>query len=252
MFAKVELWLVLFLSISFICLTVWFSSLVLRASSAGPSKSQLEFVALNIAEIPRNLKNLLKTGIDFIDGGRPVQSSPQLLEGDYATNLNIDDGSFADDGYLLVSAYSDEEQANIVYIFDLSTQKTLHQWLPLPEAVVAASPELSDQQLNGTLSLYETRMGYRAQAPLMLDGGSIVVTSGEGSLAQFDACSRVEWVNPRHWHHSIEKFGDGLIVPVISLESKDDPSINSFRNDGYAILSADGNILSSIHSRHFV
>ena len=251
MFARIELWLVLLLSIVFACLTIWFSSVVLRASSAGPSKSQLDSVALNIAEVPVNFQNLLKTGIDFLDDGRPVQSSPWLLKGgaeiNYPANLNIDDESFADNGYLLVSAYSDDARANIVYIFDLSTQKILHQWVPLPEAVVAASSELSDQQLNGTLSSHETRQGFRAQAPLVLDGGSIVVSSGEGSLAQFDACSRVEWVNPRHWHHSIEKFDDGLIVPVISLgSSDDDSSISPFRNDGYAILSADGKIISEL------
>lgn len=244
MFASVELWLVVLFAIVFACLTVWFGSVVLRASSAGSSKSPLEHIALKVAEVPNNLSTLLKTGIEFSDGRLPVQRSTQILDGEYAINLNIDDESFVDDGYLLVSAYSGEAGANIVYIFDLGTRTILHQWTPLPEAVVAASSELSDQQLNGTLSKYETRRAYRAQAPLLLDGGSLVVTSGEGSLAQFNPCSQVEWVNPRHWHHSIERFGDGLIVPIISLGSDDDPKLRPFRNDGYAILTAHGKIIA--------
>lgn len=146
------------------------------------------------------------------------------------------DQAFADPGYLLLSRYSKEHGQVVVELVAIADNELLHRWQPDVDAILAATPAFDDE-VNNT-------MAYRAQHPLLLPGGDIVVGSGEGPLVRLDACGSIVWAVERHFHHSIEMLdADRLVAPVVVAEGPNDLGVD-MRDDGFAVLSLQGDILA--------
>lgn len=145
------------------------------------------------------------------------------------------DPDFHDTGYLLISRYSKKRRQVIVELFSIAESRVLHTWVPPLAEIFKQTP-----QFKGGVN---TRSGYRAQHPLLLKDGGIVFTSGEGPLVRLNACGDVIWIINRHFHHSIELNKEGNIVAPIVINGGNSGALLPFRNDGFAIVSLDGQIL---------
>ncbi len=144
------------------------------------------------------------------------------------------DSTFVDPGYTVVSRFSPDHDQVVIELVRLRDFEMLHRWIPPIEEILERGPR--DQGDN-------SRDGYRAQHPLLLDGGSVVFTSGEGALVRIDRDSRLEWMNTRTFHHTIERDARGnLLVPVFLEEPVRELPV-PYLDDGYAVVSPDGQIL---------
>ncbi|WP_099865275.1 arylsulfotransferase family protein [Pararhizobium haloflavum] len=244
LFRKIELWVGLLVLILVFVGWVFFSWTLKNELESQQEPEGIGAAALSLASVPDNLAHLIESGIDIGEDGTLVERNPQILSGDYERNLNINDADFSDEGYLLISAYSHEDRINVVQLFDISASSVVWQWKPDPQAVVDSSPMLRAEQERGTLDPIETRELFRSQSPLLMADGSVVVTSGEGSLSRWSACGDLIWANDRHFHHSIETANDGVIVPIIVDDPEPAPFKAGLRDDGYAIVDRDGKIIS--------
>ncbi len=145
------------------------------------------------------------------------------------------DTDFHDDGYLLIAGYSKRHGVAVAQLFDIAAQRILHTWVPDLDAIFRLTPN----HQGGV----NTRMAYRTQHPLLMDNGDLVITSGEGPLVRIDPCGRPVWAIDRHFHHSIERDLEGnLVVPLVLAEGPNAKGV-VVRDDGFAIVSPDGEIL---------
>lgn len=151
------------------------------------------------------------------------------------SGFKLRDPSFHDTGYLLISRYSKKHSQVIVELFSIAENKVLHTWVPPLTEIFKRSPFFNNGE--------NTRERYRAQHPLLLKDGGLVFTSGEGPMVRINACGEVVWVINRHFHHSIEVDHLENIVSPIVIEGQNSKAVLPIRNDGFAIVSLDGQII---------
>ncbi|MEA3299541.1 MAG: arylsulfotransferase family protein [Porticoccaceae bacterium] len=152
------------------------------------------------------------------------------------SGLRVVDESFREDGYLLISRYSKAHGQTVVELLELARGEVRHTWVPDLDAIFALTPN----HRGGV----NTPMAYRSQHPLLMDNGDLVLTSGEGPLVRIDRCGRPRWAVDRHFHHSIEQDSEGnLVVPIVLAEGPDANGIPA-RDDGFAVVSPEGEILA--------
>ena len=119
-------------------------------------------------------------------------------------------------GWARAPAHSDLDDENfktsVTSLFSLKRNKIIHQWIPPLDEIHKASPDYTKE--------YNLKKNYRMQHPLLLNNGDLIFSSGEGPLVKIDKCSNLLWANNRHFHHSIEKFNEQLIISPIVIENK--------------------------------
>jgi hypothetical protein len=157
------------------------------------------------------------------------------------TGFQRRDMEFNDTGYVLLSRFSQKHSQVVIELMRLNDGRILHTWIPpLEEILRQWKPESAGSR--PTVSFANSTEGYRAQHPLLLPDGSIVICSGEGPLVRIDKRSEIVWLVPEHFHHSIELDRDGnLVVPIVN-----EPSLIPYegtRDDGFAIVSREGKVL---------
>jgi hypothetical protein len=151
------------------------------------------------------------------------------------SGLHRVDEDFVDPGYLLLSRFSKPDGQVIIELLRLRDARSLHTWVPPLDEILSRTPARDDNS-----NSYD---GYRAQHPVLLENGSVVFMAGEGPMVRLDRESEIEWMNTRHFHHSIERDHEGnLVVPNVM-----DPAVRDlplgYRDDGYAVVSPEGEIL---------
>jgi len=147
------------------------------------------------------------------------------------------DADFTDPGYLLNSYFDKEKDQVVIDLVRLSDFKTLHTWIPPVDEIL----ERGRTDLNTN-----SPDGYRAQHPLLLEDGSILITSGESPLVKLDRDSKVEWIIDQHFHHSIERGPNGNFYIPIWMHPPGVQLDTPFRDDGYAVVSPEGEILEKV------
>lgn len=149
------------------------------------------------------------------------------------------DVAFKDEGYLLVSRFSWAAGQAVVELIRLADQRLMHRWVPPVKEILAQDGLPEDKDCNN-------ESGYRAQSPLLFPDGGIAFTSGDGAVVKIDKDGKLKWLTKGlRAHHSIERDKDGnLYTPIVITES--DGSIHEFscfREDGYAVVSPNGEVL---------
>lgn len=220
------------LSLPFLSLYGW---LVQYKVNGGKGGGTIAGVALAVASFPGPIIAVLNG-----DAARLLQ--PQRLAFDGFSGLKRYRTDTVDDGTLLVSSYSEVHGVSTAYLFDLRSERVLHEWVP-PVAAINQATSYHDAR--------NQKRNYRTQHPLLMENGDLIFTSGEGPLVRVNACGELVWTVDRHFHHSIERDRDGnLYVPDVMASPKHSGSATSnghtaapMRNDGFAKISADGRIL---------
>ena len=231
LFARIELWIVLVLLIIAVPTVMLFGWVVQSSAKREESGGMVRDLAMAIAEAPDPFVRLVWSG-------KPIQSTiqPQLLTFSDFSGLKRYDAKFNDDGVLLVSAFGSDANVSTAYLYDLQNQAVLHEWVPPVEDINAVTRSFGSKE--------NIRRNYRSQHPLLLANGDLLVTSGEGPLVRISACSELVWAIDRHFHHSIQMTSNNtVLVPIVLDNRKLDRVAQPIRNDGWAEVDLDGNIL---------
>lgn len=144
------------------------------------------------------------------------------------------DTDFVDTGFLLISRFSNEHDQVIVELVRLRDFEKLYTWIPPLDEILKRGMQGKKENSKG---------GYRVQHPLLLKDGSLVFHSGEGSLVKIDRDSGIVWAINEHFHHSVEMSHDGNLVVPINNKPKLQPLPAVFRDDGYAVITQEGQII---------
>ncbi len=192
--------------------------------------------ALSLAEIPSNLRVLLKGGGFVVD--------------DRFTTLDGFDGNpNTEESYLLLSRYDGDLEEGVVELVDLTNFEVLHTWNPdidafndLVEQVEEFKYLRRDSNNKRTLLM---------SPKLTSDGG--LLFGWESPLKKINACSNLIFQNTHDsFHHSIETDSDGniwtpshLYPQTLSLEKVGRYIRNEggYDDDAIVKLSSDGEIL---------
>ncbi len=151
------------------------------------------------------------------------------------SGLRVRDNDFRDTGYLLIARYSNDHNQAIVDLFSISENRVLHTWAPPQSEIFDKSTNLGPDT--------RTLQTFRVQHPLLLQGGDLIFTTGEGPLVRIDACGAVKWVLSRHFHHSIEVDHQGNLITGIVIQGEGNGTEFPVRDDGIAIVDFDGRII---------
>lgn len=150
----------------------------------------------------------------------------------------VRDKNFSDDGYLLISRYSKSLGDSTVELFSIAEQKILYVW-PFPLQEIAKRANSMTFAGGNPLD----KDSFLPLHPLLLDDGGLVVSGGKNTpLVRINACGKIVWMIDRKFHHSNELDHNGNIISPIVIEGKG-PLKSPIQDDGYAIVSLDGEIL---------
>ncbi len=236
MFKKIEIWILYLTILLSFLFAIGFGVLVRQELVGSIKAGWISKTALTLAEIPVNIKTILKGG--------------DLVVEDRFLNLDGFNGTpNSEESYLLLSKYDGVLQEGIVELFDLTNFEILHTWNPDIDAFNDLVEQVDEFK-------YLKRDGKNNRSPLMhpkltTDAGLLF---GWGKpLRKIDACSNLVFQNTHDiFHHSIETDIDGNIwVPShmypqsISLEKvgRNSPVDGGFLDDAIVKLSPDGEIL---------
>ncbi len=238
MFKKIEIWILYLVVLLGIPISIGFGVLV-RQELTGTKLGRVSKTALFLAEIPVNIKKILKQN-----------QIPDLQVEDRFPLLNGFDGTpNSNESYLLLSRYEGDLKEGIVELVDLTNFKVLHTWNPDINKfndLVKKSDEFKFLNRDAGNSRFLLRH------PLLLQDGGLVFQDS-GPLMKIDKCSNLIFQNDHdNFHHSVETDIDGNIwVPSyiypqslpIEKVGRDIKKEGGFSDDGIVKLSSDGEIL---------
>jgi hypothetical protein len=226
---KTPLWVLLLTVLLSLLVIIFFGAAVRQHHLGNSNEGSFGSYANEIAKIPSTINEIF---LNIIDKGEIIPNA-QLSEPkiNSKSNLELVDENFKDDGFLLVSAYSDKEKVPIVYLYDLLNNKKLWQWVPKPYEIIPLAPNTIKIKKDGKVDPIHTDI-FMSLHPLLLDDGSVFLTSGQGPLVKMNACGSIDWIVDRQFHHSLEKNNEMIIAPIVSKNK----AIKGIRDDGYAIL----------------
>jgi hypothetical protein len=235
MFKKIEIWILYLVISASILFAIGFGSLVRQELVGSIKAGWISETALNLAEIPINLRDTL----------RPINRSRDRfpsLEGFTGTPNT-------QESYLLLSRYDGDLKEGVVELVDLTNFKLLHVWNPDIDAfnnLVEQKDEFKylDREQNDSRSIFR-------HPKLTTEGG--LLFKGFSPLRKIDACSNLIFQNTHDiFHHSIETDIEGNIwVPSYlyppSLPSKkvgtNIREKSGYLDDAIVKLSSDGQII---------
>jgi Arylsulfotransferase (ASST) len=148
------------------------------------------------------------------------------------------DQNFIDNGFLMISRFSRDHDQVIIELFDIENENVIHTWIPDLDAIFQMTPKSTKGS--------NTHMAYRAQHPLLLYNGDVLITSGEGPLVRINPCGEPVWAIDKHFHHSIELDANGNIIVPIRTKKKNQKNFVPIRGDdeGIAIVDQNGVVLN--------
>jgi outer membrane protein assembly factor BamB len=148
-----------------------------------------------------------------------------------------------DDGYLLLSGLSAEENQSIVQLIRIADGQVIAKWIP-------DWPYIHRHTTEHRFAPKGSPINYRALHPLLLSDGSIVFHT-TGSLVRLPLCSsEPSWVLDYPYHHSIElsPTGNSVWAPsVTEVFATENPTLKEqLRDDSLSEVSLDGRILQNL------
>ena len=237
MFKKIEAWILYLTILLSILFAIGFGVLVRQELVGSIKAGWVSKTALTLAEIPVNIKSILRGG--------------DLIVEDRFPNLGGFKGTpNSEETYLLLSKYDGDLKEGVVELVDLRTFEILHSWNPDIDAfndLVEKVDEFKYLQRDANNSRH---LLYH---PVLTNKGDLIFNAQNVPLRKIDACSNLVFQNTHDgFHHSIETDIDGNIwtsthmypqnLPIEKVGRKI-PKENGFNDDAIVKLSPDGEIL---------
>lgn len=194
-----------------------------------------------LAELPSLIKQAAVELRDAITGKPSTLLIPKdkVMQADWIHKFPVPD----DDGYLLLSSLSAQENQSIVQLISIADGEVIAKWIPDWSYIIRHT---SEHRFTPKLS----PKSYRAIHPLLLSDGSIVFNT-YGSLVRQPLCSsEPSWILDYPYHHSVElsPAGNSIWVPsVTELFTTENPSLKKrLRDDSLSEVSLDGQVLQNL------
>ena len=243
---KTVLYFIFFtLLISFVG-AILFGSLLRHHYKGGKKFENFQKVAIFFAEIPYNLKFIIKNRSLTADIVHPMSEQTYNNKKFFDKKLNS-----SRDELILISRYDGDLGRSIVEIRDLNTFKVLHSYLPdmqkIYEKIDLTKKEF--KYLKRDLGLNRFEMGH----PAITFDGELIFQS-ESPLVKIDFNSKIVWVNDEDlFHHSNNlDLDENIYVPTRMFPySKKvasfivDDEYRSYYDDAITILNKKGKIILS-------
>ena len=239
MFKKIDIW-VLYLTVMFsVIFAVGFGVLVRQELVGSVKAGWISKGALNLAEIPVNVKRLLKD-----------QSDELAVEDRFPRLDGFDGTAHEDEAYLLLSRYDFELREGVVELVDLTNFNVLHTWNP----DINAFNSLVDKSKEfRTLAIDRSNARSLLMHPHLTRDAELYF-GWAGPLHSIDSCSNLVRQHAKDaYHHAIETdiqgniWASSYIYPQSLAAEKvgrDEVVINNgYQDDGIVKLSSKGEIL---------
>lgn len=219
---------------------------VLADQLRGREETALGAAALALAEVPDTAKALIR-GRDL--DPRHVPHADRL-DGPAGWTVEGGGAGLPDEGFLLLSRFSGDEDRHLVELVDLSDMTTAHVWRPDAARLFAGLPaqaSLTRISQWGPFSRWN-REYFEAVHPLLFANGDLVIKDHGTPLFRIDACAAPLWRQDADmFKHSTNLDAEGhLWVP--SVIEPHDPAYGAlFAADALTEVDpADGRILSQV------
>ena len=236
---KIELWVLCLAGVLLFIGLVGFGSLVRHEILAPVSRLPiLSSAALFIAEIPYNLKNIVR-GQTFY-----LRTTEQRFPGIAGFQGN----PLAEETYLLLSRYDGDAQRAVVELVDLRSFEVKKTWRPdinqINDLVDTSQPEFENIEKD-----FNTKR-YTIFHPFLTEDGGLIFQGSYSPLIKIDKNSQLVWQNQEDsFHHSIEQDHEGnLWVPSEVYPYQVDKKyvgleFGNYSDDAITKISAEGEIL---------
>lgn len=233
LFAKVELWLVVLLALLGLLAAVGFGAAVLDGERETGRFGSLGAAALDVAEIPDTVKELMK-GDTSMQAFQPDRFSDKPAGWTIAPDASLS-------GYVLLSHYDGTRQRHVVQLVSLADGTVKHEWLPDADAFLAGAPRESKI---AEYTLWNTKH-YRAIHPILDAKGELLIKDHQSYLYALDACGNKLWEQTGILlHHSTESDGEGgYWIPGYVEPSEIEKVSPDFVDDALVHLGPDGKVL---------
>jgi len=207
MFAKMEVWMVLLLSLAVIPVMILFGFLVLDGSTGGERFGKASLSAVGIAKIPDTLRDVISPRDRLqIWNSKRYDAKPTGWHTALAKMPQID-------GYLLASRYDGSVKRHKLELISMQDWSVKHTWMPHAEHILEGA---STASAFADYTAWNASL-FREISPLLLANGDIIAKDHNAPLFRLDICGQRKWMNDgRIFHHSTEMDGDGHIwVPSV-------------------------------------
>ena len=235
---KVELWVLCLAGVLLFIGLVGFGSLVRHEILASvPRLSILSSTALFIAEIPSNLRDIV----------RGQSYDLQIKEPRFPNVSGFQGKSLEKETYLLLSKYDGNAKRSHVELIDLRSFEVKKTWRPditkINRLVDTSRPEL--EKISGN-----NARRYLLLHPFLTEDGGLIFHGPYSPLVKIDKNSQLVWQNQEDiFHHSIEQDHEGNFwVPSVVYPHQVDKEYvglehGNYSDDALTKVSADGEIL---------
>ena len=241
MFKKIEIW-VLYLILVFVFISYVIFGAMVRREALGeggyiPLISPISKAALFIAEIPSNIKRMVR-GEHVVEGKNRFKELSGFV-GNTAQEKQ----------YLLLSRYDGSFRESVVELIDLRSFDVLHSWKTnLSSHFKNINPAKGHPFERLKINRNDSRG--KAMHPIFDEDGSLIFNSNGTPFLKIDKSSQQVWmIDDVRYHHSNEEDQDGNFwVCVRYFPHKLDSDIvgnsyHSFWDDGIRKISPTGEIL---------
>lgn len=205
---------------------------------AYPARTLLSgyYSSLTLLRTFRSTGKLSNTGLISKE---TIETKNRFIELEPGFNFNYEPGSRPNAGYLILSRANPKLNGKpSVELWDLNAQKKIHEYKFDIDQILnkAGIPNTSKRKL-------------RFVHPLILNDGSLLITSIGGPLVKLDKCGEFMKKNDDFkFHHSLEMSKEGFIYAATNKVEKDlDYKLytDKYRDEGFAILDEELNVISS-------
>lgn len=231
-FRKVELWLVLLLSLAFFVILLVFGGAVLDAERDVGRFGRVGKVAVALAETSETLVQILRN-----DDPRRADRTAKL-NGKSGWKASDGAGALAGDGYLLLSRFDGDIDGAAVELVDLRDLSVKYRWTPDADQLfqgVTPVPGADD---------HWNRHYFEAVHPFLLPDGDLVIKDNFSPLFRINRCGQKIWVEQSHrYNHSTEPDADGNLWIPVQIQPTKDIYPPEFNEDGLAQVTTDGKLL---------
>ena len=215
LFSKVEVWVVLAIIISLLCGAVLFGYVAQERAKGSQIGGELGSVVSDIAGFPELISCALEE-VGDTKGGRIIP-----LDIDAGINLNSFKGLENVPGY--IASRSDGKDGKYYQLHQLSTGKLITRWSYSPGGIPAAISFIDDSLILKDVGGFE---------------------EATESLTKVDLKGVKIWSTVIAAHHAVHVDSGGRIyTPVVMPDHPNARFIADYRDDGYAVLSAGGEIM---------
>ena len=240
MFKKIEAWILYLTILLSILFAIGFGVLVRQELVGSIKLGWVSKTALNLAEIPLNIKEILKG-----------ETSAFIVE-DRFPNLDGFNGTpNSEETYLLLSKYDGDLQEGVVELVDLRNFEILHTWNP---DINAFNDLVEGVYEFKYLNRDDNNSRHILRHPKLTKDGGLLSVHDYTPIRKIDACSNLIFqISHNQFHHSIETDIDGNIwvpthiypqsLPIRKVGKDLHGSDGGYWDDGVAKLSPDGEIL---------